>query len=188
MAFTSWYDIYRDRMNDHYRKHVAKKYAPFIEELQTAKQAIRYYELGCGAGNITRVLRGRWSNKPRHHTLVDSCPKMLGLAIENNPDPACTFVCADVTAIDIWNADVVHSHGLLEHFDDATIRVIVTRCAAMAPLQLHYVPGARYVTPSRGDERLLTPEQWLGILDDVGVKASVSTFNDEHDLIIRIES
>lgn len=181
----SWYEIYSDRMNQRYRDHIAAKYAPFLKALHQVN-ASSTTEIGCGAGNITRILREmRWNkDETRTYHLIDSCPRMLGLAVENNPDHRCRFVCADVTMV-AQNSQLVHSHGLLEHFDDLTIKAIVEMNFEVSPLQLHYVPGAKYEKPSRGDERLLTPDRWKHMLRKYG--AEVSTFNDDFDIIIRIE-
>lgn len=181
---TPWYEIYRERMNARYLEHVTVKYAPFIQALYKTRGRIMT-EIGCGAGNITRIVREMSETNQWFH-LTDSCPKMLSLAIENNPDPRCNFSCADIRKWVPAECDVVHSHGLLEHFDDADIRHIVENMFYAAPIQLHYVPGAKYEKPSRGDERLLSPAQWETILKKLG-HVAVTTFNDGYDMILRIE-
>lgn len=180
----SWYEIYKERMNETYNSHVATKYGKFIEELYK-QHAFRYAEIGCGAGNITKILR-EMQQKSHLHLLVDSCPKMLSLALENNPSPDCTFKCGDARQLGLYPTDVIHSHGLLEHFSDEDIRQIVKIGTACAPIQIHYVPGAKYLKPSRGDERLMTVDQWNYILKELG-KISVSTFNNDYDIILKIE-
>lgn len=179
-----WHEIYRDRMNESYRNHVASKYAPFVASLYEAKGCV-YTEIGCGAGNITRLLREMMDGSHRFH-LVDSCPKMLGLAVENNPSPDCDFRCADVRDIVMPRGDVLHSHGLLEHFRDSDIQAIVRQGFEAAPLQIHYVPSVEYKKPSRGDERLMSPKQWRQILSGFGFATDVQQFNNGLDLIIRI--
>lgn len=179
-----WYEIYRDRMNEHYRNHVARKYAPFLEQLHHYQGDVTT-EIGCGAGNITRILR-EMETRPKWHFLTDSCPKMLGLAVENNPVPKCNFSISDIREMVPANCDLIHSHGLLEHFDDATIRQVVRNMFYAAPIQIHYVPGARYEKPSRGDERLLSVDEWKEILSPYR-KARVEPFNNEFDLLLRIE-
>lgn len=180
-----WHEIYRDRMNESYRNHVATKYAPFLQTLFETKYSI-YIEIGCGAGNITRLLREMMGNALQRHHMVDSCPRMLSLAVENNPSANCTFRCADIREIVMPHADVVHSHGLLEHFSDADIRSIVAYGFESAKIQLHYVPSVEYKKPSRGDERLLSPKQWRQILNGSG-RVDVQQFNNGLDLIIRME-
>lgn len=186
MNLTPWYDIYRERMNESYTNHVANKYATFIQAIISERRVTDLTEVGCGAGNITKILRQIKGGEGYVYNLIDSCPKMLSLAMENNASPECNFKCADVREVVQSDVDLVHSHGLLEHFDDASIRHIVKMCRMAAPVQIHYVPGARYEKPSRGDERLMEPGQWRDILSGLG-KVLVYTFNDEHDLIIRLE-
>lgn len=181
----SWYEIYRERMNEKYVQHVAYKYAPFLGEIyRTGGRA--FTEIGCGAGTITRVLREMLQDTEKAHDLIDSCPNMLGLAIQNNPVFNCRFRCADVRTTLLRSTDVVHSHGLLEHFNDENIKMIVESAWTGASVQIHYVPGAKYTVPSRGDERLMEPDQWEDILKRVG-RTSISTFNEDHDIIIRVE-
>lgn len=182
----SWYEIYRERMNASYRSHLVNKYAQFLEQLHFY-QGQTTTEIGCGAGNITRLLREMENPGSRNfHFLTDKCPQMVGLAVENNPTPRCMFSVSDITEMVPDKCDMAHSHGLLEHFDDATIRTIVNNMMWTAPIQLHYVPGARYISPSRGDERLMEPKQWREILSCFK-RVNVTTFNDDLDLIIRVE-
>ena len=186
----SWYDIYKERMNERYSAHIKEKYKPFIDELNKA-DGYHYVELGCGAGNITKMVRQYHLYK--NFTLIDSCPKMLSLAIENNPIMNCNFVCADVTKnINIpleMDRTVIHSHGLLEHFNDEEICRIVALASNYAKTQIHYVPGAKYEKPSRGDERLMTKQDWHSILVEIDrpLTWQISEFNSGYDFIIKLE-
>ena len=185
---TPWFDIYKERMNSKYLEHVTSKYAPFIEALYGVKGR-KFTEIGCGAGNITRILREMHANDHLDYHMIDSCPQMLGLAIENNSEDNCTFSCTDIINVKrvLAPTDLVHSHGLLEHFEDLGIHHIVRNMLKAAPTQIHYVPGARYIQPSRGDERLMEPKQWERILRGVARNVKVSTFNDGYDIMIRID-
>ena len=177
-------------MNDSYFSHIKSKYAPFISFLKE-QEGYHFIELGCGAGNITKALR-EWY-KYGHYTLVDNCPKMLSLAIENNPNENCIFLCADITksinTMPAGDYTIVHSHGVLEHFSDRDIRNIIINACNYAKFQVHYVPSSKYESPSRGDERLLTPREWMDILRtiDRDIDYSVIEFNDGYDLMIQIQ-
>lgn len=179
----SWYDIYSERMNQSYLDHVTKKYQPFIKAIYDEK-ANAATEIGCGAGNITKILRGMNFYPGCSYTLIDSCPLMLGLAVRNNPSARCNFICGDVREVS-RQSDLIHSHGLLEHFSDDDILSIVENGLEAAPVQIHYVPTSKYETPSRGDERLMDIHQWSKILKGTG-KLSFDIFNDGYDLTIRI--
>lgn len=186
---TPWFEIYRERMNQRYLDHVASKYAPFIENLFGIR-GFNFTEIGCGAGNITRILRemhgAHGNSRVYGYHLIDACPKMLSLAIENNPQDNCIFQCGDVKNATIPESNLVYSHGLLEHFDDFDIRGIVHRMKYVAATQVHYVPSALYEAPSRGDERLMEPDQWREILSGLG-RVTITPFNNGLDLILRIE-
>ena len=196
---TPWHEIYRERMNDRYIRHIKKKYGTFIRTIAETPtfHYPSYVELGCGAGNITKVLR---EQKPASTcTLIDLCPDMLSLAIKNNQSQNCKFIVGDITQLS-YNAspryhpdNVVHSHGVLEHLEDDQIIDILHCGYRIGARQIHYVPGAKYEVPSRGDERLLTPQKWRSILRNYTayeagrVSTKVSTFNDGYDIIIQVK-
>lgn len=191
-----WYDIYKERMNKRYTEKVREKYRPFINKIVEG-HAPQFVELGCGAGNITHAVRDSHRSIPRMY-LVDNCPKMLGLALQNNPVGYCNFLCADITDRFIFCPQfdfntVVHSHGVLEHFNDANILRIIRQADRIGGRQVHYVPEAKYEIPSRGDERLLSVDQWSTMMKTVktelgrGFKFKVSTFNDGYDILIETD-
>lgn len=180
----TWFEIYSERMNKRYTDHLANKYSTFLEILHSVK-ANHATEIGCGAGNITRILREMTTYSKANYTLIDNCPKMLSLAIQNNPVHSCKFMCANILDVS-QESDLIHSHGVLEHFRDEDIQLIIEMGLEAAPVQIHYVPGAKYKVPSRGDERLLEPDQWEHILRRYR-KVSVSTFNDDFDIMLEIQ-
>jgi hypothetical protein len=76
---------------------------------------------------------------------------------------------------------VVHSHGMLEHFDDHTIRDVI-RAHSHARVQVHYVPGL-YDEPTFGDERLMPAESWM----DICAPNQIIKFNDGLDYALIFE-
>lgn len=61
---------------------------------------------------------------------------------------------------------IIVTHGVLEHFDDNTIEAILkTYDDENVLFQAHYVPTAKYESPSFGDERLLPVEHWIGLVN-----------------------
>jgi trans-aconitate 2-methyltransferase len=73
------------------------------------------YDLGCGAGNVTRLLRARW---PQSRIVgVDSSPEMLDKA--RTAVPEVEWVLRDLTT---WSpdqpADVIFSNATLHWLDD----------------------------------------------------------------------
>jgi hypothetical protein len=74
--------------------------------------------------------------------------------------------------------DVIHSHGMLEHFSDGDIqRVLFAHEADGVRAAVHYVPGDKYEKPSYGDERLLPLSYW----QDVHRPTKAFSFNDGFD-------
>lgn len=181
-----WYDIYKERMNDKYFKHIRYKYAEFIDELVSQKSD-RYVELGCGAGNISKAIAERLPNSKL--LIIDNCEKMLKLAEENVPK-GISFTL-DIFSMDThWaylreEGSIVHSHGVLEHYSDSKIRNLLrfqSHCT-----QIHYVPGKKYKTPSRGDERLLSVSEWRNIIAPTKLDFKITTFNAGYDFIIKVK-
>lgn len=51
---------------------------------------------------------------------------------------------------------------------------------AGAHTSIHYVPSSKYEKPSFGDERLMTPAEWVAI----AAPTSIVEFNDGYDLAL----
>jgi trans-aconitate 2-methyltransferase len=90
-------------------------------------------DLGCGTGNVTRLLAGRW---PQARVVgIDSSPAMLEEARAATPDaPRCTFVAADLAQ---WQpdapVDLVYSNAALHWLPDHA--AVFARVAAMVAPQ-----------------------------------------------------
>ena len=87
------------------------------------------YDLGAGAGNVTRLLRERW---PRANlTAVDDSPEMLAKA--RSAEPTITWQLADLAT---WApsrlADVIYSNAALHWVDDHR-RLFPALLDALAP-------------------------------------------------------
>lgn len=193
----TWYDFYKDRMNDEYRAHVRKRYAPFIDRVVSeAMQHTFVMEAGCGAANVSRIVGNRL---PRRVTqvLVDRDADVLTLA-HQNMDGAGNFrlVRSDILQMDQDGAHpdfsvlmkpemygLIYSHGVLEHMQDDQIRDAIERqmsLLAVGGRLLHYVPSDRYEKPSFGDERLMSPSRW----HDICQPKMITIFNDGYDLML----
>lgn len=182
---SEWYNYYKNRQNDRYRKHIETKYADFIDYIinsipNKGKEPIHLHEAGCGAGNVSLAVYKKLRKDAMnfHITMSDKCKDMLELAHENLE--VSYKAVLDVTYDKLPEADVVFSHGVLEHFDDETIVKIISNQLFTADKVIHYVPSNKYEKPSFGDERLLTVEQWQEICNPT----SIIEFNDGLDLIL----
>lgn len=178
-----FYQTYEARMNEKYRTHIERKYYPFIELIlrELPLGACSVGEFGCGAANISRVLA---KAKPEiDHILVDIDQRMLALAGKNMDLTSSRFELIPwniLSPLPHLRLQLVHSHGVLEHFSDRDIRQILDCQKLITHTLIHYVPSHKYEKPSFGDERLLTPEQWKKICNP----DQILEFNDGFDLAL----
>jgi ubiquinone/menaquinone biosynthesis C-methylase UbiE len=172
-------------MNDSYYDHVCKRYKVHIDLIANAcKIDTRVMEVGCGMGNITRELVRR-SVTNKRQVATDFCPKMLDLALLNleqeisaNKVLLCKGDMTNSNHFKWMTMDVIHSHGVLEHYGDLAIRETIEVQKRMgAKTLVHYVPGEKYEKPSFGDERLLSVDAWKKICEPT----EIYTFNQGFD-------
>ncbi len=179
-TYNSWLDFYTVRNNKSYYNHIRDKYSPFIDKISECILANNYQtivELGCGIGSITRSLIERFPTKI--YDVVDKDKEMLNLCISNlSYLSTIQFWKADILKTS-FGGDIIHSHGVLEHFSDSQIRKIIS--LQKGKTLLHYVPSNKYDNPSFGDERLMSPEQWEKICSP----DETIEFNDGYDLILK---
>lgn len=182
----TWYEFYRPRMNQEYTDYFRDKYFEFVCEIRDAVfHGLEHQvsaEFGCGTGLVTKVLND-WGIRPYKYFLIDSCPKMLDLAREQTEKLSVDikFLQHDIRRpLLLPKLDVAYGHGVLEHFSDEEIRRIVGNQRVLAKKVIHYVPSNKYETPSFGDERLMTPKEWLKICQP----HDIVEFNEGKDLIL----
>lgn len=80
---------------ERYLRFADDRARPFLDLVaRIPGDATAVVDLGCGAGNLTAVLRRRW---PRASIIgVDSSPEMVGRAVADDADPSVRYVVADV--------------------------------------------------------------------------------------------
>ncbi|GAA3489034.1 trans-aconitate 2-methyltransferase [Streptomyces cremeus] len=99
-----------------YLRHAGHRTRPFLDllaRIAPPRDPARIADLGCGAGNVTRLLADRWPNA--RVTGFDDSPQMLARAAEHATD-RLTFARADATT---WapapaSYDLIVSHALLQ--------------------------------------------------------------------------
>ncbi|MGH9921801.1 MAG: class I SAM-dependent methyltransferase, partial [Nitrososphaerales archaeon] len=64
--------------------------------------------------------------------------------------------------------DVIFHQGLLEHFPDAEIAELLRQQLEIAPIVVFSVPIADYGKRDAGNERLMSPSNWIKILQKHG--------------------
>jgi hypothetical protein len=175
----TWSTFYQSRQNPRYHAHVATRYAPLFHEVARRSSGL-VVEAGAGAGFSAVALRKQLP-PITPLLLLEREADMLPLVQENAAHLSETAVVqADVLTAPLPLADVTFAHGVLEHFSDAVIRRMVARQRRVSRYVIHYVPSAKYATPSFGDERLLTAEQWSVIASP----STIIPFNDGYDLLL----
>ena len=145
------------------------------------KTGDRVIEVGCGLATITAIL-AEHTDAVRNEKFIgyrcyDVSPDMVEYARQNLPE-GYPVELGDARMPTHRLPDIVHSHGLLEHFSDADIRKIIdAERRDGARSAIHYVPSHKYKTPSFGDERLMTAQQWEAICRP----KYIVEFNDGYD-------
>lgn len=182
---SEWYKFYLKRQNLIYKKHIETRYEDFINHILNScpdkgKKPIHIHEAGCGAANVSLALWKRLKAQGInfHISMSDKCPDMLELAHENLGEGYKALI--DMTKDNLPTADVIFSHGVLEHFDNENIVKIVSNQLKASKKVLHYVPSSKYKKPSFGDERLMSVQDWQNICNPT----SIIEFNDGYDLIL----
>jgi len=179
---SKWSKFYEKRLNEKYRNHISNRYGLVLEEMLKTKSK-NFAQFGCGMGNMSRLVSEILPNS--NHILLDNDVDMLSLA-EKNMNEVDFFGKKMIIHHDILdellltNIDLIHSHGVLEHFSDLQIQTIIKNQLKVTKKLIHYVPSWKYEVPSYGDERLLTKEDWKRICNP----DQIIEFNNGYDLIL----
>jgi len=172
----TWTQFYEDRvLSEGYRKYFKERYKPFLDEIRSyRKDGDRIVEVGCGIGTTTSILAD--DDIFCGYRCFDICPEMVAFAMLNTRGRPVGI--GDARLPTNRFPDIVHSHGLLEHFVDKDIEsVLNSHRVDGVRYAIHYVPGNLYVNPSFGDERLLPLEYWV----DNFKPTKYFKFNDGYD-------
>ena len=76
--------------------------------------------------------------------------------------------------------DIIHSHGVLEHFNKNEICTIIKAQLKRTTYLAHYVPSNKYITKSFGDELLMSKEAWQYLVHP----SKIVEFNEGKDLVL----
>lgn len=119
-----------------------------------------------------------WSSRPVYHINVQTGIRSVRPNILVMHDDLMRQPKYDVPA-----DSVVFGHGVLEHFDDWSIKHILSRQKQESQKVVHYVPTDKYIKPSIGCERLLPTKWWV----DTWRPTRHEVFNEGKDLILTWE-
>jgi trans-aconitate methyltransferase len=181
-----WSDFYKDRLNEGYENYVRNRYAPFIQEIISHPYHF-IEEHGCGPGFITKIIRQDYPKDDVLYYMYDNDTDILELTKQNlewNKHSRDILIqqhdLKKYSQMLPRYVDVIFSHGVLEHFDDNTIREVINMQLTRGKTLIHYVPSNKYEIPSFGDERLMSPKEWKNICQPTEIKE----FNNGFDLIL----
>lgn len=166
----NWNDFYKNRINSSYQLYFEEKYAVFLQEIEKLNPP-RIIEAGCGIGSVSKYFARH--GKPCVGFDLDI--EVVKLAIKNVP--GASFMIGDIFEIGTIDEELIVTHGVLEHFEDAKIE----QALRFYPNSVHYVPLDKYKVPSYGDERLMSPQFWK---DTFNIKNAV-VFNDGLDMVFQ---
>lgn len=177
---SAWKSFYEGREGHSYLEYVKERYQPFIRAIYDRIRACDLVmEIGAGTGTITAAL----APLPGvDFVATDIDPAMVDIARKRlSPLDVPVWRRDAVNPISPTRAEVVHSHGMLEHFSDDDIRSIIDKYKC-ARVQVHYVPGM-YGEPTFGDERLMPVQAWW----DIAKPDQIITFNGGLDYALIFE-
>lgn len=129
-------------------------------------------DLGCGTGELTRILAERWPNA--EFTGVDSSPSMLERAVAHRLPGRLEFVLADLAS---WqpraHLDLILSNAAL-HWVPNHERLLAKLWAALAPSGVLAVqmPGNHLAPPHRTVQDLASTPAFASKLGDLAAKMS----------------
>ena len=167
-----WYNFYKQKQTKKYLNYIKKQYAPFVSLLKReSKKVNTIMEIGCGLCNITNAL----DIKNKNVIVVDRNNYILQFANTN-----AFKICRNITQAFTHKADLIHSHGVLEHLNDQEIQKTIREQLKVGIKLIHYVPSNKYNYKSFGDERLMSIEQWRSICKP----DKITEFNNGYDLIL----
>jgi SAM-dependent methyltransferase len=180
-----WATFYEGREGTSYLDYVKQRYAPYVEAIRNRlDEDDLVLELGTGTGTITKAIVDRLGVDAScmRFAATDIDPEMVDIAkCRLNADDVSVYREDAIGTMFPTRGDIVHSHGMLEHFDDATIRLVIDNYRH-ARAQVHYVPGL-YAAPTFGDERLMSVDAWWKICKP----SQIITFNDGLDYALVFE-
>ena len=181
---SKWGQMYLSRVGDSYPAYCRQQYRPFLEAIRNAMESqgsgvVR--EEGCGIATITKVLAQDANLEKFEFVAFDSNIDQVQSAEAN-----CRALAAAVAIYrdDIFKpsfaVEIIHSHGVLEHFSDVQIHNILERQRREAKVVVHYVPLIGWGHQSYGDERLLPIDHWK----EIHKPTYWQTFNDGKDAVL----
>lgn len=166
---SKWGQMYLSRVGDSYPAYCRQQYRPFLDtirneiyDLSLSQPIVTVREEGCGIATITKILAQDTDPKVVKYSVMDLNVDQVESAKANLRSLVqhVSIQCGDIMEPQ-EPASIIHSHGVLEHFNDVQIHNILERQCREAEIVVHYVPLIGWGYQSFGDERLLHAEHWI---------------------------
>ncbi len=173
-ALPSWERYYERQLGWSEHLSNALHHLPMMELIRR-QHPRSILEVGSGTGSLAVFL----SYFGAHVTSVDLSPLVLERARRNarRLRGRVRFEVADAFTLEQFEDamfDVAISQGFFEHFGDEEIQVLLAQQLRVARAAIISVPNAAYGKRDRGDERLLTRDEWDGIIRRAGFRIEES--------------
>lgn len=155
----TWKDFYNSRINNPvYESYFKEQYRDFLHELKAYSKGRAYVvEVGCGTGLVSKLLRQK-------DLFITDCSKEMLELTEHNFISKVNRKVYSILERPSFRGEVVHSHGVLEHFNPMQLKQIRRNLTQAGEVNIHYVPTAGYARKSFGNENLWSVEAWLDII------------------------
>lgn len=186
---SNWNAHYRSRVGESYPAHCRQAYRPFLEtlryyikELGYTRPRVLVREEGCGIATITKILAQDANPSKVAFQGFDYNTDQVRNSRENIKSLKHTHI--DIREGNMFHyqgaASIIHAHGVLEHFSDEEIELVLNRQREEADVVIHYVPLEGWGEGSYGDERLLPLSHWVATFNP----KHYYTFNDGKDAVL----
>jgi SAM-dependent methyltransferase len=152
---------------------------PYLREVCSHAKSTAI-EVGCGRGVHSIFLSYFVPNVVG----IDSNVKLIDKAKKDNSRfrGRAHFLVGDAFKLDFRDDtfDVCFSQGFFEHFTDEEICLLTERQLRIAKIVVASVPSIFYSTKDRGDERLMSIEEWQKVLKSFDTNMFYYGFTPSH--------
>lgn len=185
---SKWGEMYRSRIGESYPAYCRQQYRPFLDtirseiyDLSLSQPIVTVREEGCGIATITKILAQDTDPNGVIYSVMDiDADQVVNARASLRP----LMQRVDIQLGNIMKpqkpVDIIHGHGVLEHFSDVQIHNILERQCREAGIVVHYVPLIGWGHQSFGDERLLPADHWV----EIHQPYYWEVFNDGKDLVM----
>lgn len=186
ISWDDWYSIKKHIPAEREREQETRHRIMFKEiiqlmEIEDLKQAI---EIGVGSGTMLKILK-KLSKNPINTIGIDLSRLLLAHTreISKNQNLIETDTFALPFSTQNRNNSIIFHQGLIEHFNTNQVIEMLQEQLRVAKHVVFSAPSVNYIFPQglRGDERLISLESWLNILNTAGFKAKGQYYGEKPD-------